>query len=74
MAVIRKRKSGKFNLKATAKELFNLAKRLAFDPSYTWAVAILLLLAEIVVNVYVIWKVKCKYFVQLLITKLSIKL
>eukprot|EP00794_Sanderia_malayensis_P015332 gene15333-16910_t len=36
----------------------SFAKSLLFDPSYTWVVAILLLLAEVVVNIFVIYKVK----------------
>ena len=37
-------------------------KRLLFDPSKTWLVGLALLLAEIVVNILVIWKIKCEYF------------
>lgn len=36
-------------------------KILLFDPSKTWVVGLGLLLGEIVVNVIVIWKIKCEY-------------
>ena len=41
--------------------LFERIKELLFDPTKTWIVAIGLLVAEIVVNVGIIWKIKCEY-------------
>jgi len=61
MAVLKKRAKSKwkdFNLHF----LMEWIKRLLFDPSMTWLVGLGLLLAEIVVNVLVIWKIKCEYF------------
>ena len=40
--------------------LFEWVKKLLFDPSRTWIVGIGLLFAEIVVNIVVIWKIKCE--------------
>lgn len=40
--------------------LFEWVKKLLFDPSKTWIVGIGLLFAEIVVNIVVIWKIKCE--------------
>ena len=42
--------------------LLEWIKALLFDPSKTWIVGLALLLAEIVVNILVIWKIKCEYF------------
>ena len=39
--------------------LIEWIKQLLFDPTKTWMVGLGLLLAEIVVNVVVIWKIKC---------------
>ena len=47
-------------LKCNARDLIALAKNILFDPSYTWVVAIVLLLAEVFINVVVIEKVRCK--------------
>ena len=63
MAVVKKRTKAKgtvFDLNAFVAWM----KTLLLDPSKTWIVAITLLLAEILVNMVVIWKVKCKYDVQ----------
>lgn len=63
MAVLRKRSKAKwrdFDLQF----LIEWIKRLLFDPSKTWVVGLGLLLAEIVVNILVIWKIKCEYFDQ----------
>ena len=60
MAVLRKRGKSKwrdFDLQFVIKWI----KILLFDPSKTWVVGLGLLLAEIVVNVLVIWKIKCEY-------------
>ena len=59
MAVPRKRAKSKdrdFDLQS----LFEWVKNLLFDPSKTWIVGIGLLFAEIVVNIVVIWKIKCE--------------
>jgi len=61
MAVLRKRAKSKwkdFDLHF----LMEWMKKLLFDPSMTWLVGLGLLLAEIVVNMLVIWKIKCEYF------------
>jgi len=58
MAVPRKRAKSKgrdFDLQF----LIEWIKQLLFDPTKTWMVGLGLLLAEIVVNVVVIWKIKC---------------
>lgn len=60
MAVLRKRGKSKwrdFDLQFVIEWI----KILLFDPSKTWVVGLGLLLAEIVVNVLVIWKIKCEY-------------
>ena len=59
MAVPRKRAKSKdrdFDLQS----LFEWVKNLLFDPSKTWIVGIGLLFAEMVVNIVVIWKIKCE--------------
>ena len=59
MAVLRKRGKSKdwdFDLQS----LLEWVKKLLFDPSRTWIVGIGLLFAEIVVNIVVIWKIKCE--------------
>lgn len=59
MAVPRKRGKSKhrnFDLQS----LLEWVKKLLFDPSRTWIVGIGLLFAEIVVNIVVIWKIKCE--------------
>ena len=59
MAVPRKRVKSKgkdFDLQF----LIEWIKKLLFDPTKTWMVGLGLLLAEIVVNVVVIWKIKCE--------------
>ena len=59
MAVLKKRGKSKgpdFDLQF----LIQWLKRLLFDPTKTWIVALGLLFAEIVVNVAVIWKIKCE--------------
>ena len=59
MAVLKKRvktKAKHFDLLL----LVQWAKELLFDPTKTWIIAGALLLAEIVVNVGVIWKIKCE--------------
>lgn len=59
MAVLRKKGKSKerdFDLQS----LFEWVKKLLFDPSRTWIVGIGLLFAEIVVNIVVIWKIKCE--------------
>ena len=63
MAVLRKKGKSKwkdFDLHFVIEWI----KRLLFDPSKTWLVGLGLLLAEIVVNVLVIWKIKCEYFIS----------
>lgn len=63
MAVLRKRAKSKwkdFDLQS----LIEWTKRLLFDPSMTWIVALGLLLAEVVVNILVIWKIKCKFILN----------
>ena len=60
MAVIRRKKTGKINLDLTLSNLYDLAKKVLCEPSYTWLVAIVLCLSEVAVNLLVIWKVKCK--------------
>ena len=62
MAVLRKR--AKSNWKDFDSHFFiEWMKRLLFDPSKTWLVGLALLVAEIVVNMLVIWKIKCEYLV-----------
>ena len=59
MAVPRKRGKSKdwdFDLQS----LLEWVKKLLFDPSRTWIVGIGLLFADIVVNIVVIWKIKCE--------------
>lgn len=59
MAVLKRREKSKardFDLAF----LIEWIKRLLFDPTKTWIVALALLFAEIVVNVAVIWKIKCE--------------
>lgn len=57
MAVLRKR--AKSNWKDFDSHFFiEWMKRLLFDPSKTWLVGLALLVAEIVVNMLVIWKIK----------------
>lgn len=66
MAPTRKRKGGKFNVDLSLSNVYNFGKGLLFDPAKTWIVAVMLCLAELVVNMLVIWKVKCKicaYFI-----------
>ena len=63
MAVLRKRANSKWK-DLDLHLLTEWIKRLLFDPSKTWVVGLGLLLAEIVVNVLVIWKIKCEYFVS----------
>lgn len=59
MAVLRRR--GKFKDRDfDLQSLFEWVKNLLFDPSKTWIVGIGLLFAEIVVNIVVIWKIKCE--------------
>ena len=63
MAVVKKRAKSKwkdFDLQF----LIEWTKRLLFDPSKAWIVGLGLLLAEIVVNILVIWKIKCEYFLN----------
>ena len=60
MAVLRKKgKSQWKDLKVQF--VIEWIKILLFDPSKTWVVGLVLLFAEIVVNVTVIWKIKCEY-------------
>ena len=59
MAVLRKRAKSKerdFDLQF----VIDWVKLLLFDPSNTWIVGLGLLFAEVVVNIVVIWKIKCK--------------
>ena len=60
MAPARKRKSEKFAVNLSWKNVFNFGKALLFDPAKIWIVAVLLCIAELPVNLLVIWKVKCK--------------
>lgn len=60
MAVLRKK--GKSHWKyLNVQFVIEWIKILLFDPSKTWVVGLVLLFAEIVVNVMVIWKIKCEY-------------
>ena len=60
MAVLRKK--GKSQWKdLNVQFVIEWIKILLFDPSKTWVVGLVLLFAEIVVNVIVIWKIKCEY-------------
>lgn len=58
MAVVKKKRPGKINQDLTLSNFYNFGKMLFYDPSYTWLVAIVLCLAEVVINLLVIWKVK----------------
>lgn len=60
MAVLRKRGKSKWK-EFDLHFLIEWVKGLLFDPSKTWLVGLGLLLAEIVVNILVIWKIKCEY-------------
>ena len=61
MAPARKRvKHEKFDVGISVRNLFEFGKAVILDPAKTWIVAILLCIAELVVNLVVIWKVKCK--------------
>ena len=60
MAILKKRARSKwkdFDLRF----LIEWIKTLLLDPSKTWIVGAGLLFAEVVVNIVVIWKIKCKY-------------
>lgn len=60
MAVLKKRTKSKwkdFDLRFLIKWI----KTLLLEPSKTWIVGAGLLFAEVVVNIVVIWKIKCKY-------------
>ncbi len=60
MAPPRKRKSGKFNVDLSLNNVLDFGKAVLFDPAKTWIIAVLLCTAELLVNLFVIWKVKCK--------------
>jgi SNF family Na+-dependent transporter len=60
MAPMGKRKSGKFNVNLSLNNALDFGKAALFDPAKTWVVAVLLCIAEVLVNLFVIWKVKCK--------------
>jgi hypothetical protein len=60
MAPARKRKSEKINVDWSLRNALDFGKALLFDPAKTWIVAVLLCIAELLVNLLVIWKVKCK--------------
>ena len=60
MAPTKKRKSGKLNVDFSLKDAIDFGKAVLFDPSKTWIVGVLLCIAELLVNLLVIWKVKCK--------------
>ncbi len=53
---------GKEWMKLELNEIISFGKLLIFDPNYTWLVAMLLLIAEVAVNIFVINTVKCEYF------------
>ncbi|CAB4010448.1 dol-P-Man:Man(5) c(2)-PP-Dol alpha-1,3-mannosyltransferase-like [Paramuricea clavata] len=58
MAPARKRKSEKNNVDWSLRNALDFGKALLFDPAKTWIVAVLLFVAELLVNLLVIWKVK----------------
>lgn len=60
MAPKKKRKSGKFNVDLSLRNVFDFAKAVLFEPAKMWILAVLLCIAELFVNMLVIWKVKCK--------------
>ena len=53
--------SNRLLLKWNPDDFVNLAKNILFDPKYTWVVSILLLIAEVFINIMVIEKVKCTF-------------
>ena len=59
MAVLRKRAESK-GRDVDLQFVIEWVKTLLFDPTYTWTVGLGLLFAEIVVNIVVIWKIKCE--------------
>ena len=60
MAVLRKKRKLQWK-DLNVQFVIEWIKILLFDPSKTWVVGLVLLFAEIVVNVIVIWKIKCEY-------------
>ena len=60
MAVLRKKGKSQWKY-LNVQFVIEWIKILLFDPSKTWVVGLVLLFAEIVVNVMVIWKIKCEY-------------
>lgn len=50
----------KFVGKLSYKDVVNLGYDVLFNPSYTWIASILLLIAEVFINVLVIERVKCE--------------
>ncbi|XP_028393797.1 dol-P-Man:Man(5)GlcNAc(2)-PP-Dol alpha-1,3-mannosyltransferase-like [Dendronephthya gigantea] len=59
MAPTKKRvKQEKFDVGISVKNLFDFGKAVILDPAKTWIVAILLCIAELAVNLVVIWKIK----------------
>lgn len=60
MAVLRKKGKSQWKY-LNVQFVIEWIKILLFDPSKTWVVGLVLLFAEIVVNVIVIWKIKCEY-------------
>lgn len=60
MAPTKKQKSAKFNVDLALRNAFHFAKAVLFEPEKMWIVAVLLCIAELFVNLFVIWKVKCK--------------
>ena len=60
MAPTKKHKSAKFNVDLSLRNAFYFAKAVLFEPEKMWIVAVFLCIAELFVNLLVIWKVKCK--------------
>ena len=54
----------KYIANLSTKDLISFTKSLLFEPKNTWIVAAGLLFAEIFVNIFVIQKVRCKFFVK----------
>lgn len=64
MASVKKRK-GLYNVKFWFRNAIDFIRMALFEPRKTWFVALLLCSAELFVNIFVIWKIKCNYFAYL---------
>lgn len=65
MAPSTKRKSNNFNVVLSLNNFLAFGKSVMFDPAKIWIVAVVLCIAELFVNLLVIWKVKCKVLLNI---------